>query len=57
MAHQSVFREELSMRELLMMLLGEEGRREIENLTKTNDQLSPDYYDFINQYTHSKVFI
>jgi len=31
--------EELPIRELLMMLLGEEGKRKLENKTKTNDQL------------------
>ena len=30
-----------------MMLLGEEGRRGMENQTKTNDQLFYDYYNLI----------
>ena len=30
-----------------MMLLGEDGRRRMENKTKTNDQLFTDYYDLI----------
>ena len=28
-----------------MMFLGEEGRRKLDNRTKTNQQLLPDYYD------------
>jgi len=39
-----------------MMLLGEEGRRKMENLTKTNDQLFPDYYDFITSSLTTKSF-
>jgi len=34
------------------MLLGEEGRRRLENRSKTNDQLFGDYYDLIAN-THS----
>jgi len=49
---KSAVREELSIRELLMMLPGEEGRRKMKKLTKTNNQLFPDYYDFITN-THS----
>jgi integrase len=39
--------EELPIRELLIMLLGEEGKRKLENKTKTNDQVFSDYYDLI----------
>jgi hypothetical protein len=39
--------EELPIRELLTMLLGEEGKRKLENKTKTNDQVFLDYYDLI----------
>ncbi len=35
-----------------MMLLGEGGRRKMENKTKTNDQAFSDYYDFITN-THT----
>jgi len=35
-----------------MMLLGEEGKRKMENRTKTNDQLFNDYYDLITN-THT----
>ena len=49
-------REELPLRELLMMLLGEEGRRKLENQPKLNDQLFHDYYDFINTTVES-IFI
>ena len=35
-----------------MMLLGDEGRRKLENQTKLNDQLFSDYYDFITN-THT----
>ena len=31
-----------------MMLLGEEGRRKLDNRTKTNQQLFPDYYDLVS---------
>jgi len=44
--------EELPVRELLMMLLGEGGRRRMENKTKTNEQLFGDYYALIAT-THS----
>jgi hypothetical protein len=36
----SAVHEEQPIRGLLMMLLGEEGRRKVENRTKTNDQLT-----------------
>ena len=39
--------EELPMRELLVMLLGPEGRRRMENRFKTNDQLFEEYYALI----------
>jgi integrase len=39
--------EEVSTRELLIILLGEEVRRKLENRTKPNDQLFQEYYDFI----------
>jgi hypothetical protein len=48
----SVVLEELPIRELLMMLLGEEGRRRMENKTKTNDQVFNDYYYLITN-THT----
>ena len=35
-----------------MMLLGEEGKRKLENQTKTNDQLFNEYYDLITN-THT----
>ena len=39
------------------MLLGEEGRRKMDNLTKTNDQLFSDYYDLIlNTHTHKSFY-
>jgi integrase len=44
--------EELPIRELLLMLLGEEGRRKLVNKTKTNSQLFQEYYDLIAS-THS----
>ena len=40
--------EQLPIRDLLMMLLGEEGRRKLDNRTKTNQQLFPDYYDLVS---------
>ncbi len=40
--------EQLPIRELLMMLLGEEGRRKLDNRTKTNQQLFPEYYEFVS---------
>lgn len=43
----SLFLEELPIRELLMMLLGEEGRRKVENKTKPNAQAFNDYYNLI----------
>jgi hypothetical protein len=49
---KSVVLEELPIRELLMMLLGEEGRRKMENRAKTNDQLFDDYYNLITS-THT----
>ncbi|MFC1981992.1 tyrosine-type recombinase/integrase [Chloroflexota bacterium] len=40
-----------------MMLLGEEGRRKIENQTKTNDQLFSEYYDLItNTHTPKSIY-
>ena len=40
-----------------MMLLGEEGRRKMENQTKTNDQLFNDYYDLItNTHTPKSLY-
>jgi len=39
--------EQLPIRDLLMMLLGEQGRRKLDNQTKTNKQLFPDYYDLV----------
>ncbi len=44
--------EELSLRELVIMVLGEEGRRRMENRTKSNDQLFSEYFDVITN-THS----
>jgi integrase len=39
------------------MLLGEEGRRKMDNLTKTNDQLFSDYYDIIlNTHTYKSFY-
>jgi integrase/recombinase XerD len=43
----SLVPEDLPIRELLIMLLGEEGKRKLENRTKTNDQAFSDYYDLI----------
>jgi hypothetical protein len=48
---KSVVLEELPIRETLMMLLGEEGRRKMENRAKTN-QLFDDYYHLITS-THT----
>jgi hypothetical protein len=39
--------EELPIRELLMMFLGEEGWRKMESKTKTNNQSFSDYYNLI----------
>ena len=40
-----------------MMLLGEEGKRKLENRTKTNDQLFSDYYDLItNTHTAKSLY-
>jgi len=44
--------EELSIRELLVSLLGEKGRRILENRTKSNDQLFSDYLELIST-THA----
>ena len=48
--------EELPIRELLVMLLGEEGERRLENQAKTSDQLFPDYYDLITNTHTPKSF-
>jgi len=40
--------EELSIRELLVSLLGEKGRRILENRTKSNDQLFSEYLELIS---------
>jgi len=49
--------EELPVRELLIMLLGEEGRRKMENMTKTNDQVFSEYYDLIvNTHTAKSLY-
>ena len=47
---------QLSIRDLLIMLLGEEGWRKMDNLTKTSDQLFSDYYDVILN-TPPQVFL
>jgi len=39
-----------------MMLLGEEGRRKMENQTKTNDQLFNDYLTLITNTHTPKSF-
>ena len=37
--------EELPLRELLISLLGDDGRRRLENLSKTNNQVFAEYFD------------
>ena len=44
---KSMVLEELPLRELMMMLLREEGRMRMQNKTKTNNQLFDDYYQLI----------
>lgn len=53
---KSTVLEELPVRELLMMLLGEEGRRRMKNKTKTNDQIFTEYYDLIANTHTPKSF-
>ncbi len=48
--------EDLPVRELLLMLLGEDGRRRMENRTKTNDQPFGDYY-ILFLTNHSKRYL
>ena len=46
--------EELPLRELLMMLLGKQGKRRMQNKTKSNDQVFSDYYDLISNTNSPK---
>ena len=39
--------EELPLRDLISILIGDEGRRRMENRNKTNDQLFTDYYNLL----------
>ena len=48
--------EELPIRELISILIGDEGRRRMENRTKTNDQLFGDYYNLLIT-SHSKRYL
>ena len=45
---KSTIHEEFSLRELLISILGSDGRRKLANRTKSNDEPFPEYYDLVN---------